>query len=164
MPERTMRRFAIAFVLLIAATAGCRKTPADKVTMVAEDDPKMTAAIAQARSTVNTFLTALRSPKPSQASFSVKMAFTDGKNTEHMWLSDVTYDGRAFHGVVNNDAELVSNVRLGQQASVEPAQISDWMYVENGKLVGGYTLRVLRDAMTPQERADFDRSVPFVVD
>src|SRR5437667_10874318 len=100
-----MRKTTIVFALLIGAAAGCHKAPEDKVTMVAADDPKMLAAIAQGRSTVNTFLTALRSPKPSQSSFSVKMAFTDGKNTEHMWLTEVTYDGRAFHGVVNNDAE-----------------------------------------------------------
>ena len=158
-----MRR-CIVVCLLLAALAGCRKGPVDKVTMVADDDPKMLAAIGQARSSVNTFVAALRAPKPGQSAFSVKMAFTDGKATEHMWLTDVTYDGRAFHGVVNNDAELVSNVQLGQRATVEPAQISDWMYVEDGKLVGGYTLRVLRDAMTPQERADFDKSVPFTVD
>ena len=38
------------------------------------------------------------------------------------------------------------------------------MYVENRKLVGGYTLRVLRDAVTAAERAEFDKSVPFVVE
>jgi uncharacterized protein YegJ (DUF2314 family) len=38
------------------------------------------------------------------------------------------------------------------------------MFVENGKLVEGYTLRVLRDSMSASERADFDKSVPFKVD
>ena len=92
------------------------------------------------------------------------MAFTDGKNTEHMWLSPVNYDGRVFRGTVNNDPEMVKNVRSGQQASVEPSKLSDWMYVENGKLVGGYTLRALRDAMSPKERREFDKSVPFEID
>jgi hypothetical protein len=38
------------------------------------------------------------------------------------------------------------------------------MYVENRKLVGGETLRVLRDTATPAERADFDKSVPFSIE
>jgi uncharacterized protein YegJ (DUF2314 family) len=38
------------------------------------------------------------------------------------------------------------------------------MFVENRKLVGGHTLRVLRDAMPADERAEFDKSVPFQVD
>ena len=38
------------------------------------------------------------------------------------------------------------------------------MYVDHGKLVGGYTLRVLRDGLSPAERAEFDRSIPFKID
>ena len=60
--------------------------------------------------------------------------------------------------------EKIRSVRMGQRVTVAPAKISDWMYVENRRLVGGHTLRVLRDALTPAERADFDASVPFVVE
>jgi uncharacterized protein YegJ (DUF2314 family) len=158
-------RQAIVIVTVVAAlTAACKKASADKVTMVSGDDPKMNAAIDKARATVNTFITALKTPKQNQESFTVKMAFSDRKHTEHMWLADVTFDGVKFHGVVNNDVELVSNVKIGQRASVEPAKISDWMYVEDGKLVGGYTLRVLRDAMSAKERRKFDKSVPFIIE
>jgi hypothetical protein len=38
------------------------------------------------------------------------------------------------------------------------------MYIDDGKLVGGETLRVLRATLSPTERADFDKSVPFVVE
>jgi uncharacterized protein YegJ (DUF2314 family) len=81
-----------------------------------------------------------------------------------MWLTSVTFDGRKFHGTVNNDPEMVSNVKIGDKVSVESSKISDWMFVENGKLVGGYTLRVLRDSLSASERADFDKSVPFTID
>jgi hypothetical protein len=37
------------------------------------------------------------------------------------------------------------------------------MYIDKGVLVGGYTIRVLRDTMSPTDRADFDKSVPFEV-
>jgi uncharacterized protein YegJ (DUF2314 family) len=151
-------------VLALAFTGCGKKHPVDKVTYVADDDPRMNAAIDKARSTVNTFITALRSPKPGQSSFSVKMAFTEGKQTEHMWLTAVTYDGKNFQGSVNNEPEMVKNDKMGQKAKVEASKISDWMYVENGRLIGGQTLRVLRDAMTPAERADFDKSVPFVIE
>ena len=158
------RRLLILLIAVLAATGCGRKNPADKVFHVADDDPRMNAAMEKARSTVNTFITALKSPKPGQSEFGVKMAFTDGKQVEHMWLSPVTYDGKVFHGTVNNDPEMVKNVKLGQKVSVEPSKISDWMYVQNGKLVGGYTIRVLRDAMPAAQRAEFDKSVPFKID
>lgn len=34
-------------------------------------------------------------------------------------------------------------------------QISDWMFVQNGKLVGGYTSKVLRNRMSAQQRRQF---------
>jgi uncharacterized protein YegJ (DUF2314 family) len=58
-----------------------------------------------------------------------------------MWLTPVSFDGTTFHGTVNNEPEKVKTVRMGQKVTVAPSEISDWMYVENRKLVGGYTLR-----------------------
>jgi uncharacterized protein YegJ (DUF2314 family) len=151
---------------VLAAIAGCDNGggPRDRVIDVAQDDQKMNAAMEMARSTVGTFTTALASPKPGQRSFTVKVAFSDGKNTEHMWLSPVRFDGSKFHGTINNDPERVSHVKNGDDAQVEPSKISDWMFVEDGKLVGGYTLRVLRDGMSGAERAEFDKSVDFIVE
>ena len=136
----------------------------DKVVMVADDDPKMNAAIDKARQTVDTFIQALTEPKPSQTSFSVKLAIVDGKHTEHMWLDGVRFDGKKFHGTINNDPNNVKNVKLGDKASIEPSRISDWMFVENGKLVGGYTIRVLRDGLSGKERKELDDGLPFTID
>jgi len=160
-----MGRCLVIASALVILTAGCaKKHPVDKVTYVADDDPRMNAAMEKARSTVNSFITNLKSPKAGQSAFSVKMAFTDSGNTEHMWLMPVSYDGTNFHGTVNNEPEKVKSVKMGQKVTVAPSKISDWMYVENRKLVGGYTMRVLPDALTPAERADFDKNVPFVID
>jgi uncharacterized protein YegJ (DUF2314 family) len=160
-----MTRWLLIVALSALSLVGCgKKQPVDKVTYVAPDDPRMKAAIEKARSNVNTFIAALQSPKPGQSGFSVKMAFIEGDNTEHMWLTPVRYDGQKFHGTINNEPEKIKSVKLGQKVSIEPSQISDWMYLENRKLKGGETIRALRDAMTPAERADFDKSVPFVLD
>jgi uncharacterized protein YegJ (DUF2314 family) len=159
-----IRHIAVLGILASIAGCGSDRGSADRVIDVAQDDQKMNAAMEKARSTVGTFTTALASPKPGQRSFTVKVPFSDGKNTEHMWLSPVTFDGTKFHGTINNDAERVSHVKNGDHAEVEPSKISDWMFVDEGKLVGGYTLRVLRDSMSPAERAEFDKSVDFVVE
>src|SRR5438128_2111822 len=128
------RTLAIVAVLGLLV-AGCgKKYPEDKVISVAGDDPRMNAAVEKARSTVSTFIAALKARKAGQSGFSVKMAFSDGKHTEHMWLTPVSYDGRTFHGTVNNEPKNVKGVNMGQKAEVEPSNISDWMYVENRKL------------------------------
>lgn len=163
-----VRQFGIAAVVMLAV-AGCgpRSTPAeergDKMYLVKREDPRMNAAIAHAKSTVSTFIAVLKSPRPGQRGFSVKMPFTDHGFTEHFWLTPVSFDGKVFHGVVNNAPEKVTNVSLGQEVTVEPSEISDWMYLEKGVLVGGFTMRAIRDGMSPAERADFDANLPFKI-
>jgi uncharacterized protein YegJ (DUF2314 family) len=124
----------------------------------------MNAAMDKARATVGEFIAVVQKPKRSQSSISVKAPFTKGKSVEHMWVAEVTYDGRSFHDAISNEPEMVTNYKMGQRVSFESSKISDWMYVENGKLVGGFTLRVLRDAMSAKDRAEFDSSVPFTID
>jgi uncharacterized protein YegJ (DUF2314 family) len=43
-------------------------------------------------------------------------------------------------------------------------RISDWMYVHEGRLVGGYTIRVMRDRLSPAERLRFDQGLPFKIE
>jgi uncharacterized protein YegJ (DUF2314 family) len=154
-------RLALALALML--TIGCAKDVTERTYRVPADDSHMNAAIAKARATVRTFEAALRAPKASQSGFSIKVRIEDGDAVEHFWLSDVTFNGSVFHGKIANDAETVKTVAFGDPVSARPAEISDWMYVDHGILVGGYTLRVLRDRLSPSERNEFDKSVPFRV-
>jgi uncharacterized protein YegJ (DUF2314 family) len=149
----------------LAVTFGCGKSDAqDRTVPVSADDPQMNAAIRDARRTVAKFIAALKSPKSSQAGFSVKMRIDDGDAVEHFWLSQVSFEGTVFRGVIDNDPDTVTNVRLGDPERVKPSEISDWMYVDHGVLVGGYTIRALRARLPAAERAEFDRSLPFKIE
>ena len=48
-------------------------------------------------------------------------------------------------------------MKLGQLVSVNPSEISDWLYVDNGKLAGGYTVRAHYNELSPQQEQVFDR-------
>ena len=91
----------------------------------------------------------------------MKVPVTDGKVTEHMWLSDVAFDGTRFSGRLSNRPNGVTGVKVGDTLTYETDRLSDWMYVADGKLVGGFTLRVLRDSVSPEARARLDQQMPF---
>jgi|HubBroStandDraft_6_1064221.scaffolds.fasta_scaffold239430_2 uncharacterized protein YegJ (DUF2314 family) len=163
---KQVRLIVVCFaVFAMAIRYGCshQRSP-DKVIHVSPDDPRMNAAIEKARASVGTFIAALQSPKPGQVGFNVKAQFEDGGKVEHIWLDHVTYDGTNFQGTIDNEPEMVKNVKNGQRVTVAPAEISDWMYIENRKLVGGETVRALRDRLSPAERANMDKSVDFIVE
>jgi uncharacterized protein YegJ (DUF2314 family) len=128
------------------------------------DNKEMDAAIDQAKKSVQKFITALQAPTAAQSSFSVKKPFTQGQKVEHIWLSPVTFDGQNFHGEVGDDPVDVTGVKLGDKVTVGKDEISDWMYVENGKLVGGYTVKALYSQMKPEEKADFLKQVDFKIE
>ncbi|NLS90618.1 MAG: DUF2314 domain-containing protein [Planctomycetaceae bacterium] len=134
------------------------------VTYVEDDDPRMVAAIDQARSTVDQFIAVLDGPKPTQSAFSVKLPVKSGDEVEHIWVLPVRYERSRFFGTINNEPVSVTTVKIGDEISVAKDQISDWMYVEDRKLIGGYTLRALRDSMSEEERREFDQSLPFTIE
>jgi uncharacterized protein YegJ (DUF2314 family) len=160
-----MKRFAALLVLLLVVGCGRGKKPVDTVVMFNDNDADMNAAIQKAKDTVlDEFVPALQNVKPEQTGHAIKYPVSDGKQGEHMWLRPVSFDGKNFSGRIANIPQLVKNVRMGQKVTVAPAQISDWMYVDNGRLVGGFTIRVMRDKMSAQEREEKDKELPFKID
>jgi uncharacterized protein YegJ (DUF2314 family) len=134
------------------------------VHMVSGEDPEMNSAMEQARASVTTFITSLQNPGQDQTYFSVKTEIVDGDNSEHIWLYDVSYDGNQFLGKIGNNPLHVKNVSLGDEIVLIPSEISDWMIVEDNKLIGGYTLRVLRNRLSGEERKKLDESLPFTIE
>jgi len=124
----------------------------DPVIGVDAEDEDMNAAIERARATVDSFIARLQNPQPSDDGFSVKMTVEDGDEVEHFWVGDITYTDGSFAGTIGNDPQWVRNVRLGQAVQVKPEDITDWMFLDDGRLVGNFTLRVLLERM-PEEQA-----------
>jgi len=121
----------------------------------------MHQAVTKARKTVGKFIDALKHPVAGQTDFEVKKPFVQGSDVEHIWLSDVQFSGSRFQGRVDNTPRKIHGLKVGQLVSVNPNEISDWVYVDNGKLVGGYTIRAHYNELTPDQKKEFDRQADF---
>ncbi len=113
----------------------------------------MTAAIARARETLPMFVKLFTGPHPGKYRFSLKVAIRDGAQVEHMWLIDLNQRRGEWSGVINNIPRNVSSVKMGQRLTIPQQDISDWMYMERNKIYGGYTIRVLAEMSSPQDKA-----------
>lgn len=139
---------ALVGVLLIVCT-GCSKR--DKVVNVPDDDPEMIAAIAKARATLPQFWQVFEKRERGESGFALKVKITDTKGTEHFWATDVERGDGKTKGTINNDPNIVARVRLGDRIEIPEADISDWLYLRDGKMVGNETLRPLLKRMPAQE-------------
>lgn len=136
------------------------------VVRVSGEDERMEWAIEKANHTLHYFKDCLSNPKSNQNYFSLKARIEDGQSIEHIWLGDPEYDAEgSFYGIVGNVPLSLKNVKLNDRVGVSAENISDWMIVEEGRLIGGYTIRALREAYPPgPERDEFDQQVGLFVD
>jgi uncharacterized protein YegJ (DUF2314 family) len=121
---------------------------------VKSEDEEMNAAILQANETLDDFKKGLLDPTAD--SHALKVKFSNEKGIEHMWIGDIVYKDGQYSGILNNEPEYITEYKSGDKIEVDASKISDWIYLVNGKLHGGYTLRVLRDRMTEEERKQLD--------
>jgi uncharacterized protein YegJ (DUF2314 family) len=129
------------------------------IVKVTSDDVDMNAAIARARDKLPTFWASYDAPKPSETGHGLKVRFAVGADRfEHIWMSDVEKlpDGN-FSGRFANEPSDLPGKDEGDQVEFKLADITDWLFIRNEKIVGGETIKLLLKSM-PKEQADAMRA------
>lgn len=128
------------------------------------DDPEMEKAIERARASFRYLWRELtweyRRIVPALDLAAIKVAFHDpghaGTPPEHMWVSEVEFDGELIGGVLMNSPNRLQSVEEGDQVVLRVRQVEDWMYGLRGCAYGGFTVQVLRGRMSVSERRGHD--------
>jgi uncharacterized protein YegJ (DUF2314 family) len=150
-----------------------------KVFLFDNSDPEMQAAYQNARATFRYFWREVawerRRIVPGLDLACVKAPFADGAGAaaaqnkpevEHMWLSEVDFDGQVVSGVLLNAPNWLKTVKQGDAARIPLAQISDWMYAGSmfvpgqrcarSEVYGAHTVNLMRARMGRRERQEHD--------
>lgn len=133
--------------------------------------PDMQRAYATARATFRYFWREVardqRRIVPALGLACVKAPFSDGDSradtrdtpgVEHMWLSEVDFDGECVSGTLANDPNWLKSVKAGDRARFPLDQISDWMCAISDDVYGAFTVNLLRSRMDPNERRAHDEA------
>lgn len=131
---------------------------------VKSDDPEMDAAIHASKATLPEFLRVFERQDTATSDFALKVHYDDGKEPEHLWLADLSTQNGKLYGVVSNLPEFTTAVKEGETVEVDTSKVSDWKYVQHHRLVGGRTIKVLRNHLSPEERKELDASVDYKID
>lgn len=120
------------------------------VIRVADDDPRMLAAVQEARRRWNEFTLAFQERTPDQQ-FSVKVPLEDA---EFLWVTPTALEGDSIYGVLDNDPLHRKDLAAGSRVTARIDTLNDWLYTDrNGKMQGGFTIEVLREAALRQQQA-----------
>jgi uncharacterized protein YegJ (DUF2314 family) len=169
------RGFVGGMVLFVAGSAGLltlddalhaenvRKRNKSEIrqTAATPQEEDMEKAMDEAVEKLDKFLAVLKAPKKNQDQFAIKFIVEVKDEGELLWLNELKFDKGVFTGKVANQPALAKNLKMGDTVQVKEDDVVDWMYVEDGKLQGGYTIRTQRKYVQAAERKKFDEQFKF---
>jgi uncharacterized protein YegJ (DUF2314 family) len=160
-----------AALLLVCLQAGFAfAQDPNPVPKVPKEDAAMTAAFARAAAGLDGFFETLRNPPPGAQRFSVKIGLKDTPGdpgyaivrpglaanenglVEWFWVNTLRSEAGGFSAKIANDADELHNVRFGQIIHFARQDIGDWMYFQNGKIIGNATACPALAHASPEER------------
>lgn len=152
---KNLRNFALCWLLLAPFTARAGDPTVD----FAPDDPEMNQAIQQARDTLDTFLgRVLDENGKGHPAGNVKVAFPVNLNdltNEHIWVSDISWNGEQFAGLLANEPVAMPGFSYGSEVSFSYDMISDWSVNAGGPLFGHFTTRIVISRLPKTEQAQY---------
>jgi uncharacterized protein YegJ (DUF2314 family) len=127
----------------------------------------LVASVERARSTLPRFRELIVTSTGPETYRSAKLRFRDPELSERLgedryfysWVSFVTCDGDAFFGTLVQPPSEIKWLEAGQSIRFKGDELWDWMVNQDGHLFGGFSLRVMREALPEERRAAFDQYV-----
>ncbi len=150
---------ALSFVLLACAPSPILNSPPPEST-----DPEFQAAIQQARGTLDLFTAKIQTPHPDRTYTALKVRFTSpDESTQDIWVDHVTYEDGGFQGSMGDDIPALK-LSFDDRIPIPVEDIIDWMIVEDGKLIGGFTIRLEYERMSPEEKQQFLEGIDYSIE
>jgi uncharacterized protein YegJ (DUF2314 family) len=154
-PQRRKASSLIAMVVLFLHSSVFAQDPGP-VPIVPKGDPAMKAAFAHAAAGLDEFFTKYRKPPHGSRGYSVKIGLMDTSNppgyalahpndaatnfVEWFWTEGLSIEPNGgFSAPLGNDPDYLHHVKRGQVIHFTREHIGDWMYLQNGKIVGNAT-------------------------
>jgi uncharacterized protein YegJ (DUF2314 family) len=131
------------------------KAGSDTTVTVADDDPAMAKAFAQAQASLPEFIQVVLRRPIGTSNFAVKVGVKSSRGMEYLWLGSPRFANVSFTAIVANTPRYTNEVTEGQAVSYPKTAIVDWMYQENGTMRGNFTACALLTHESAEERDVF---------
>ena len=98
-----------------------------------------------------------------ESGFCVKYPFAadddSGVDTEQVWLTNIQFKNGVYYGVLANAPRYLRGRKRGDRVIFDTGAITDWMYIRDGKIIGGYSIERLLEQIPEDQRSDEERKL-----
>lgn len=127
------------------------------VVAVDGDDPRMQAAVEEARRRWPEFVAAFEEHGPGQCS--VKCPITAAGNTEFIWLEVTAIENETIYGTLANDPMDLGALKLGSRVKASAGELNDWIYFDDTDAMhGGFTIKVVEEISKERSEKNSDQN------
>jgi uncharacterized protein YegJ (DUF2314 family) len=151
----------ILVLLWLLLAVACAPAAPQSTTPVSEEE--LNTAIEEARGSMDTLFKAMLAPKASYDFLGVKVRFTtrDGLDDDN-WVEPIDYYDGKFTIRMMDGLTYNTNLHPDHTLDVPLKRVVDWMIVEkDGTLIGGYTIRLAYEHMSPEDKKEFLRVTKY---
>jgi len=132
--------------------------PPSPAVEVGQSDREIERIADNARRSLPIFLRYLKSPEKGANNFYVKYPLSsDDGSVEQVWLGNIRLKNNAYYGTIANTAKSPGNKK--KDIIIDTDKITDWMYIQDGKIMGGRSIKYLLEKIPEDQRGEDQRRI-----
>jgi uncharacterized protein YegJ (DUF2314 family) len=82
-----------------------------------------------------------------------------GVDREQIWLTGIQFSNGKYFGILANAPRHLSGMKRGDRVIFDMDAITDWMYIQSGKIIGGESIKYLLEKTPESQRSDREREL-----
>ena len=127
---------------------------------VEQSDKEIEKIADNARRALPTFFRNLARPEAGANNFYIKYPLTgDDGDAEQVWLGDIRVKNGIYYGRIANTPSLPGDKKKDKLITFNPDKITDWMYIQNGKIIGGRSIKYLLEKIPEEKRSGEQKKI-----
>jgi uncharacterized protein YegJ (DUF2314 family) len=140
-----------------------RRHRSSPVIEIEQSDKEIERIADNARRALPIFFRNLTRPEEGANNFYVKYPLTadDGGGEpqvrEQVWLGNIRFKDGVYYGSITNTAKHTGSKK--RDITFDPDSITDWMYIQDGKIIGGRSIKYLLEKIPETQRSEEQRRI-----
>jgi uncharacterized protein YegJ (DUF2314 family) len=148
--------FLCVIILFFSCDRPDKPSPAVEVE---QSDKELEKIADNARRALPTFFRNLARPEAGANNFFIKYPLIADDAAEQVWLGDIRVKNGVYYGRLANTSSLPGGRKKDKLITFDPDKITDWMYIQNNKIIGGRSIKYLLEKIPEPQRSEDQRKI-----